>query len=62
MRRFGSIGIIVTILVAVILVAQSFFIIDETESGIVLQFEEIQKVVKEPGLYLKTPFIQRIVR
>lgn len=62
MRRFGSIGIIVTILVAVILVAQSFFIIDETESGIVLQFEEIQKVVIEPGLYLKTPFIQRIVR
>ena len=62
MRRFGSIGIIVIVLGAVLLIAQSLYIIDETESGIVLQFEQIQKVVDEPGIYVKTPFIQRIVR
>ena len=62
MRRFGSIGIIVVVLASVLFVAQSLYIIDETESGIVLQFEEIQKVVTEPGIYVKTPFIQRIVR
>ena len=62
MRRFGSIGIIVIVLGAVLMISQSLYIIDETESGIVLQFEQIQKVVDEPGIYVKTPFIQRIVR
>ena len=62
MRKFGSIGVIVTVLAALILVSQSLFIVDETEHAIVLQFEQIQKVVTEPGLYVKTPFIQRIIR
>ena len=44
MRRFGSIGIIVIVLGAVLMMSQSLYIIDETESGIVLQFEQIQKL------------------
>ena len=62
MRKFGSLGIIAVVLAVLLLVSQSLFIVDETEHAIVLQFEQIEKVVTEPGIYLKTPFIQRITR
>ena len=62
MRNKGPIGLAVVFLAALILVTQSLYIIDETEHGIVLQFEQIQRVVTEPGLYMKSPFIQRVTR
>jgi len=57
--RIGLAGVIVGV---VLLVSQSLYIIDETETGIILQFAEIQKVVTEPGLYVKSPFIQQVSR
>jgi membrane protease subunit HflC len=45
-----------------ILVSQSAFVIREGEQGVVLQFGKLVKVIKEPGLYFKYPFIQDLTR
>lgn len=39
----------------------STFIVHQTEQAIVLQFGAAQRVVTEPGLYLKWPFFQNVV-
>jgi membrane protease subunit HflC len=36
----------------------ALFIVHQQQQAIVLQFREAKRVVKEPGLYLKIPFIQ----
>ncbi len=58
--------IIVTVaiisILAIVLVALSLFIVDQTEYAIVLRFGEIRKVISEPGLYVRTPFVDNVVR
>ncbi|MGE0652089.1 MAG: protease modulator HflC [Alphaproteobacteria bacterium] len=39
----------------------SVFIVHQTEQALVLQFGEIKRVVKEPGLKFKVPFVQNVV-
>ncbi len=41
---------------------QSAFIVNQTEQVLVLQFGKPVRTVQEPGLYLKTPFIQDLTR
>lgn len=49
-------------LAAVLIVAaSSLYILNQTEQAIVLQFGEPMRVVKEPGLKFKVPFIQKVV-
>ncbi len=50
-------------LAAVILfvIGNSVYILNQTEQAIVLQFGEPMRVVKEPGLKFKIPFIQNVV-
>ena len=55
----------VVIVVAIILILSSTYKVKEYEQAILLQFGEPIKVVnasgtKEPGLYLKTPFVQNV--
>ena len=55
----------VAIVVVIILVLSSTFKVNEYEQVILLQFGEPRKVVNsygdsEPGLYLKTPFVQNV--
>ena len=55
----------VAIVVVIILVLSSTFKVNEYEQVILLQFGEPRKVVngygtQEPGLYLKTPFVQNV--
>lgn len=50
------------IVVLGILIAGSLFVVRETEQALVLQFGEAKGVVQEPGLKLKLPFIQNVVR
>ena len=51
------------VLLAVILVVNSAYIIDQSEQGIVVQFgEPIGDVVDEPGLHWRIPFIQEVRR
>jgi membrane protease subunit HflC len=40
----------------------SVFTVDEREKALVLQFGEIKQVIDQPGLYLKVPFIQDILK
>ncbi len=37
------------------------FTVDETQKAVVLRFGEIVRVVEEPGLYFKTPFVQQVL-
>ncbi len=53
---------IVIAIIAVITAFNSFFVVSQTEQAIVLQFGEAKKVIQEPGLYVKTPFIQSVVK
>ncbi len=43
-------------------ILSALYIVDEREKALVLQFGQIKKVVEEPGLGLKIPLIQEVVR
>ena len=53
--------------VAVVLVAvgvfamSSLFIVDQTEEALVLQFGDPRRVIREPGLKVKRPFIENVI-
>jgi modulator of FtsH protease HflC len=57
---FGGFGLAV-IAVAVILAFSAFYIVDERQQALVLQFGETKQVVRQPGLKFKIPFIQDAV-
>lgn len=54
--RWITIGIIV--LAVIILLGSSFYTVDQREQVVITQFGEPVRVVKDPGLHMKTPFIQ----
>ena len=59
--RFVGPLLIIIIIAASILVPQTFFKVDETETAIVTRFGEIIGSSKmSPGLYIKTPFIDSV--
>lgn len=60
-RKFLAIlgGLIV---VAGIVASSALFTVHQTEQVLVLQFGEPKRVVKEPGLHVKLPFIQNLQR
>jgi modulator of FtsH protease HflC len=53
--------IFVGVVVLVILVAQSAFIVNEGEQGILLQFGKHVSTIQDPGLYFKIPMIQDFI-
>lgn len=53
---------LVLIIVLIGLASQSLFVINQHEQGVVLQFGEPIRKVQDPGLHLKLPFIQSVVR
>lgn len=55
-------GIFLAILVVVlfILFSNSCYIIKENQYGLVKQFGKIEKVISEPGIYVKIPVIQEV--
>jgi modulator of FtsH protease HflC len=58
MLRFGM-----WILLALFFVVPQFaFTIGESEQGIIVQFGEPKRIIKEPGLYVKLPMIQQLIR
>lgn len=50
-----------TAIVILFVLANSFYIVQQTEQAIVLQFGEPVREVKQPGLKMKIPFIQNVV-
>jgi membrane protease subunit HflC len=54
--------LLIILIVAILFLANlSLFIVDETKQAIVLQFGKPIRVIKEPGLNWKLPFIQNVV-
>lgn len=53
-----TILVIGVVLLGLFTLSQSFFIVDERERVILFQFGEVQGLDYEPGLHLKTPFVQ----
>lgn len=44
-----------------IVASSALFTVEQTEQAIVMQFGNPQRVVREPGLHVKLPFIQEVV-
>jgi membrane protease subunit HflC len=55
----AALGVVVILLA--LLSFSAFFVVDQTEQAIVFQFGEPKRVVDEPGLNMKTPFVQNVV-
>ena len=55
-------GIVAFIAAALIVISQSFFIVDATEYAVVTQFGEFQRSYTTPGLKTKIPFIQTAIK
>lgn len=47
--------------IAFILIFNSIFVVDQRKQALILQFGEVVKDIKEPGLKFKVPFIQNVV-
>ncbi len=45
-----------------VVVPQFAFTIGESEQGVIVQFGEPKRIIKEPGLYMKLPMIQQLIR
>lgn len=58
-RAFAILGVIV--LAIGIVAFSSMFTVHQTEQALVLQFGEPKRVVTEPGLKFKIPFVQNVV-
>ena len=58
MKKLISIVAVAAILI--VMANMTFFIVDETEQVIVLQFGDPVKTVTEPGINFKIPFIQNV--
>jgi len=59
-KKFGLVGIIIIILVALFVLDDSIVITQRDEYTLVKEFGKIKKVVKEPGLSFKKPFVQSV--
>ena len=60
MNRKFLIGLGVVVVAAVILATSSLFVVNQAEQVIVLQFGEPKRVIRDPGLKFKVPFIQNV--
>lgn len=60
MKRSLLIVVGVVVIAAGILLASSAFIVRQTEQAIVLQFGDPRRVIQEPGLHFKLPFVQDV--
>ena len=48
--------------VLILIVAQSVFIVNEKQIAMILQFGEVKNVIQSPGIHVKVPLIQNILR
>ena len=61
MSRRVLFGIAAALIVAAIFATSSLFIVSQTEDALVLQFGKPIRVITEPGLRVKQPFIQNVI-
>jgi modulator of FtsH protease HflC len=58
-RLLAIIGVV--LVVCGILAMSSFFIVDQTEQALVLQLGQPRRVILEPGLWVKRPFVENVI-
>ena len=61
MKPEKKIGLFVILGIVLVSLLDSLFIVPQTRQAIVIQFGDPKRVVQEPGLHVKIPFIQRLV-
>ena len=61
MNDKSKVFLIVLAAIVLLVAANTFYVVSQTEQAIVLQFGEPVREVKEPGLKMKTPFIQNVI-
>jgi membrane protease subunit HflC len=49
------------LIVAGIFALSALFIVDQTEEALVLQFGQPRRVIRDPGLWVKRPFIENVI-
>jgi modulator of FtsH protease HflC len=54
-------AIVVVVLGLLVVASSSLFTVNQTQQVLVLQLGELKRVIKEPGLKVKLPFIQNVV-
>jgi len=62
MKKITTTLIIITVVVIGLLIAGPLYIIEEGEQAVIVQMGRIVRVVTNAGLYIKTPFIDEVVR
>jgi membrane protease subunit HflC len=62
MKSLASGAVLILLALAVFLGLSSVFTVGQTDQALVLRFGEAVKVVREPGLYFKAPFVDGVVR
>lgn len=55
-----TINLLIAILAAAFLINASAFVVDKRQSAIVFQLGSISRVINEPGLHWKVPFLQNV--
>ena len=61
MRNNSPLIAIAGLLVAVVIAMASLFTVRQTEQVLITQFGEPKRVITEPGLHVKIPFIQNVI-
>lgn len=61
MRQTSLIAYVIPFLVLFFLATSSLFIVDQGSQVLVLQFGRLVRIVKDPGLQFKIPFLQDVV-
>lgn len=50
----------IPVLVLIVILMGSLFTVQQTQQTLVLEFGKLKRIIKEPGLYVKIPFLQNI--
>lgn len=57
-KKIGKAVGVIVLIVALVILGNSAFVIKENQYGLIREFGKIERVISEPGLYFKVPFIQ----
>lgn len=60
MKKYST-PLMIVLVIAVVVLSASVYVVNQAEQAIVLQFGEPVRLVKDPGLKIKIPFIQNVV-
>jgi membrane protease subunit HflC len=61
-RAVRNTAVLVIVVIEGVLGFSSLYTLDETEQAVIAQFGELGEAVTEPGLHVKVPFIQNVLR